>query len=45
MLVGNQDSGTIEGFGIDSSNGDLRHLGESITTPSPVCVLFRPAGQ
>jgi 6-phosphogluconolactonase len=42
MLVGNQDSGTIEGFWIDSSNGDLRHSGESIKTLSPVCILFHP---
>ena len=45
MLVGNQDSGSIESFRIDSSNGELRHLGESLATPSPVCILFHPAGQ
>jgi len=43
MLVGNQDSGTIESFRLNSETGGLMHMGVSIETPSPVCILFRSA--
>lgn len=41
MLVGNQDSGSIEAFRINQDSGALTHTGASIQTPSPVCILFR----
>jgi 6-phosphogluconolactonase len=41
LLAENQSSGSIVSFRIDHQTGDLTYTGESIDTPSPVCIVFR----
>jgi 6-phosphogluconolactonase len=43
LLVANVGSSTIVGFRIDQDTGRLTPTGHSVTTPNPVCIVFRDA--
>jgi len=43
MLVANQDSNNIVLFDRDPKTGKLTPVGKTVTTPSPVCLIFSPA--
>jgi len=40
LVAANQNSDTIATFSIDQTTGALTLLGEPISVPAPVCVLF-----
>ena len=42
LVAAGQDSGSVTVFAIDQATGRLSVVGESLTVPAPVCVLFRP---
>jgi 6-phosphogluconolactonase len=41
LVVANQRSGTIVSFTIDPMTGALSATGQSVDSPSPVCIMFR----
>ena len=41
LLVANVGSNNLVGFFIDQETGQLTPTGHSVTTPNPVCVVFR----
>jgi 6-phosphogluconolactonase len=43
LLVANQDSNNVVLFDRDSKDGKLSATGKTVTTPSPVCLMFSPA--
>ena len=43
LLVANERSGTIISFRIDPGTGRLEPTGHAAETPSPTCIVFRPA--
>jgi 6-phosphogluconolactonase len=42
LLAANQDSDSVAVFGVDSATGALTPVGEPVTVPRPVRVLFAP---
>jgi 6-phosphogluconolactonase len=42
VLVANQNSNNIVEYAIDESTGNLSKVGDSVSVPSPVCLLFVP---
>ena len=44
LLAANQASGSVVVFAIDAETGALTPSGHSLEAPTPVCVLFVPAG-
>ncbi|MCA9130233.1 MAG: beta-propeller fold lactonase family protein, partial [Planctomycetales bacterium] len=42
LLAGGQDSHTLASFAVDAETGQLTYNRSVITTPAPICILFRP---
>ena len=42
LLAAGQDSHTLASFAINQQTGELTYNRSSVTTPSPICVLFAP---
>lgn len=45
LIAANQDSDTLVVFKIDPNTGALIQTGEPVAAPTPVCVVFAPAGK
>jgi 6-phosphogluconolactonase len=45
LLAENQNTNSIVEFRIDQSTGKLTPTGETLTTPSPICIVFLPFDQ
>ncbi|TWU24641.1 lactonase family protein [Bythopirellula polymerisocia] len=42
LLAAGRDSNSISVFKIDQDNGRLEYTGQTVNSPSPICILFQP---